>query len=231
MAVFVVSIDGTDFSGKSTIANLIVEYLRPIIRASGAEIKKTELPSSLITGSFTKILRNSADEVSQKVFALAYALDHLHHYERFLKPLEKSDKKYVIIQERSLLTTLIYQGLIGTVDFNWLRAINKFDANIPHLTLILKVSEEELMKRKSIENNFRGADKFEHTDFLKKEINAYYNLPKNLEKEFHVKYVEVDNEEAYSVAQRCAHIIATEIEKFYGSLARNTLKEFQNKKK
>ena len=97
MPVFVVSIDGTDFSGKSTVSNLIVEYLRPVLRGRKIEIKKTELPSTLITGHFTKVLRNSSDKISQKVFALTYALDHLHHYESFIKPLEKSDKQYVVI--------------------------------------------------------------------------------------------------------------------------------------
>lgn len=230
MPAFVVSIDGTDFSGKTTVANLIIEYLRPILRNSDVSVKKTELPSSLITGSFTKILRNSADEVSQKVFALAYALDHLHHYESFIRPLEKSDRMHVVIQERSLLTTLLYQGIIGTVDFKWLRTINSFDLNIPHLTLILKVPGEEILKRKAIENSSRGFDKFENVDFLKKELKTYYNLPKNLETEFHVKYVDIDNEEARSIAQRCAHIIAAEVEKFY-KLNVSNLKKFQKQKK
>jgi dTMP kinase len=214
MPVFVVSIDGPDFSGKTTISNLVLEYLRPVLKNNGIEIKKTELPSTMITGYITKILRNSADNVSQEVFSLAYAIDHLYHYEKFIKPLEKSDKKFVVIQERSLLTTLIYQGLIGKVDLNWIRNINKFDKNIPNLTIILKVLEEELMKRKFAESISREADKFEDIEFLKKEINVYYNLPKNLEKEFNVKYVEA-NEEANLVARKCAKLIEDEVKKFY----------------
>lgn len=230
MPAFVVSIDGTDFSGKSTIASLIVEYLRPMLRGADIQIKRTALPSDLITGAFTKILRNSSDNVSQKVFSLAYALDHLHHYENFMKPLQDSGGKSVVIQERSVLTTLIYQGLIGTTNLNWLRTLNMYNGNTPNLTLIMRVPEEEIMKRKSIQNNTRGFDKFEAVEFLKKEIGVYYNLPKELEKEFHVRYVDVDNEEAYSIAQRCAHIIATEVEKFHGSLSAGTLRKFSTKK-
>ena len=96
---------------------------------------------------------------------------------------------------------------------------------------MLKVPEEEILRRKSIENNFRAFDKFEANDFLKKELKVYYNLPKNLETKFHVKYIDVDNEEAYSVAQRCAHIVAVEVDKFYVDLGKSSLKSFQVDKK
>ena len=123
MSVFVVSIDGPDFSGKTTIANLVVELLRQMNKGKKIQFRRTIVPSGFITGSFTSILRSSVDKVPPQVFALAYAADHLFHFNHSIKPLEKHKDAFVIIQERSLLTTYIYQGLLGKVDFEWIKEI------------------------------------------------------------------------------------------------------------
>ena len=131
----IVAIEGPDFCGKSTIANLLVETLRR--NDKNTLFKRTEIPSTLTTGFFTKVLRNSADSVSSEVFVLAYAADHLHHYQTVIKPLKESQERYVVIQERSLLTYYLYQGMIGNIETKWLKEINKFNKNIPDLTIVL----------------------------------------------------------------------------------------------
>jgi len=206
MPALVVSIDGPDFSGKSTIANLLVELLRR--NNKDVVFKRTEVPSILSTGFFTKILRNSADNVSSNVFALTYAADHLHHYETVIKPLKESKERFVIIQERSLLSTYIYQNLIGKTDLNWLKSINKFDKNIPDLTLILKVLANEIIKRGQLEK--RDHDKFETPEHLEEELKVYYNLPNELVNEFHVEYIDA-GDDPEGVAERCAKRIQKEI--------------------
>jgi thymidylate kinase len=208
MPALVFSIDGPDFTGKTTIANLLVEVLRERFHDKDVLFKRTELPSNLIPGTFTKILRNSSDKVSSNSFALSYALDHLHHFESYIKPLKDSKQKVVVIQERSLLSTFIYQGIVGDVNFEWLKEINKFDKNFQDATLILKVDSEELMKRKNVEK--RGFDKFEVEEHLKKIIEVYYNLPANLKKQFNVEYVEA-NDNPMSIAKRCADLIEKKI--------------------
>jgi len=208
MPALVFNIDGPDFTGKTTIANLLVEVLRERFHDKDVLFKRTELPSNLLTGIFTKILRNSTDKVSSKSFALSYALDHLHHFENYIKPMKESKQKIVIIQERSLLSTWIYQGIVGDVNFDWLKEINKFDKNIPDMTLILKVDSKELMKRKGMEK--RDFDKFEVEEHMKKIIEVYYNLPENLKKQFNVVYVEA-NDNPMSIAKRCADLIEKEI--------------------
>ncbi len=207
MPALVISVDGSDFSGKSTIANLLVETLRKTNK--NIIFKRTEVPSTLSTGFFTKILRNSADDVSSNVFALAYAADHLHHYETVIKPLKESNENFVVIQERSLLSTYIYQSLIGKTDLEWVRNINKFDKDIPDLTLILKVLTNEIMKRSQLEK--RNHDKFETPEHLEEELKIYYNLPEDLVKEFNVEYIDA-NDTPEDIAERCAKRILKEIE-------------------
>jgi dTMP kinase len=211
MPALIVSIEGTDFSGKTTIANLLIEILREKNRDRKIIFKRTEVPSNLISGSFTKILRNSADKISSNVFALCYALDHLHHFEKEIVPLKESKEFYVVIQERSLLSTYIYQGIIGDVDFNWLKEINKYDKNFPDLALILKIDIEELLKRKVVEN--KQFDKFETKEHVEKQTNIYYNIPKDLAKTFNVEYVDA-NGAPIEVANRCAIRIQKEIDRF-----------------
>ncbi|MBI2547279.1 MAG: hypothetical protein HYW23_02425 [Candidatus Aenigmarchaeota archaeon] len=207
MPAIVISIDGPDFSGKSTIANLLVE----VLRKSNKNIifKRTELPSILTTGAFTKILRNSMDHVSSEVFALAYAADHVHHYETVIKPVKESKENFAVIQERSLLSTYIYQSLIGKTDLKWLREINRFDKNVPDLTLVLKVPAEEIHKRSQLEK--RGFDKFETTEHLDKELSVYYNLPQDMVEEFNVEYIDAGGD-AENVARACAERIQKEIQ-------------------
>lgn len=206
--LFVCSIDGPDFCGKTTIANLVVEELRR--HFPERLIKKTHLPSDLITGAFTKILRNSADTVSDEVFALAYAADHLHHDRVFVDKLRKHDGNAILVQERSLLTTLIYHGIIGNVDMKWVRAINRYDTNIPDMQIILKVDIEELLKRKRVEQ--RDFDRFETEAHLKRQTDAYYNLPKGLRNEFNVTLLEA-NGSPEEVAAGCAGLIRQKLTK------------------
>ncbi len=155
-------------------------------------------------------MRNSADDVSSNVFALAYALDHLHHHETVIEKAVKSDSNIVIVQERSLLSTLIYQGILGDVDLKWLKEINKYDKNYPHLSIILKVDLSELLKRKKLEN--RQFDKFEEEEHLKGQIKIYYNLPQDIASDFHVEYVNA-NESPLEVAKMCAEKVQREIDK------------------
>lgn len=210
MPLLVVSIDGPDFCGKTTIANIVTELLRE--RNRHLKIKRTELPTSFVTGAFTDILRAMKEKAPQEVFALVYAADHLFHYYNSIKPLEEAKEKFVIIQERSLLTTYIYQGVLGKVDPAWIDEINKYNKNLPRLTLILKLPVEELKKRKSLSR--RLYDKFEVSDFIQKQAEIYYNLPKELVEKFHVEYIDANNS-PIEVAKKCAERIQIEIEKFF----------------
>ena len=190
MTVLIASIDGPDLSGKTTVSNLLVELLKREITTNRVIIKKTELPTNnLITGTLTDILRVSKEDISPEEFALAYALDHLHYYKLIIKPLELSPNNYLVVQERSLLTTIVYQGLIGGVNIKWLEEINKYCKAHPDITYILKVPLEELLKRKELES--RGIDIYESKSMLRKQSEIFYNLPLTLIKKFSVKYIDV----------------------------------------
>ncbi len=209
MPVIVISIDGPDFCGKTTVANIVVEALRE--KYKNLDLQRTELPSHFISGAYTQILRSVVEKVPAEVFALAYAADHLFHYINSIKPLEQDKENHVVIQERSLLTTYIYQGILGKVDTKWLDEINKFNRNIPKLTIVLKLPIEVIKQRKSLDRRY--FDKFESDDHVKKQAETFYNLPDELVKKFNVMYVDA-NTDVNTVAKRCLELIEKEIDKF-----------------
>ena len=190
MTAFIISIDGPDFSGKSTTAALLIEELKKGV--DGVRVKHTQLPSTLVTGAFPKILRAVSEEVSGEVFSLAYGLDHLYHNQTVIDPLVKSSKKYLVVQERSLLSTMLYQGLVLGTDLEWMKEVNKYMKYLPDMTIITKVDINELLRRKDVEK--RDFDQFESAKFLEKQIKVFDNIPKDLVEKFNVVYIDANRE-------------------------------------
>lgn len=207
MTVFLVSIDGPDLSGKSTVVNLLIEHLR--VLCPDKIIQKTELPSDLITGFFPKSLRNSADKPDAHTLALAYATDHLHHYKTIIEPLEKSDKDYLVVQSRSLLATVVYQSILGEVDLKWMLEINKHDKNIPDLQIVLLLDINEILKRKKFMQ--KDGDIYETTEHIKKQLETYSNLPLELTEKFNIIKYET-NKESAQIAKELAELIKSKVE-------------------
>ena len=189
----IIAVEGPDLIGKTTVVNLLVEKLR-----KKYSVEKTQLPSELITGVLTKIIRNSKDHIPPEVVALIYAADHLYHYERVIK-----NNKKIIVQDRSILSFYVYQGLIQGVDLNWLREIDKYNKNIPDVIFVL-ISDnlDDLLKRKEI----RDFDIFEKKEILEKQIKIWKNLPEFLTKEFNIIYIDA-NRNTYEIVEEIYEIV------------------------
>lgn len=208
MPALIVAIEGPDFAGKSTIANLMVEILRK--NNKNIFFKRTSAPSHLITGVFSRILTNSNSSISSEVFSLAFAADFLHKYETIIKPLKEAKENYVVIEDRCILSTIIYQSLIGKADIEWVREINKFTKYKPDMTLVLKLNIDEILKRSALEK--KDFDKFETKKHLEDEVIIYNNLTSELVKEFKIQYVDA-NKDPDRIAKECSDIIQKEIER------------------
>jgi dTMP kinase len=191
-----VSLEGPDFSGKTTLANALVAKLR----RKGLRVEKTETPSKMVTGIFTGLLRNSKDKIDPRVYALVYAADHLHHY---LSTKDTYDADAIVL-ERSVLSYFVYQGLVLGVDTEWLKELNKFNGTVPDLTVIVKVPVEELIRRSRVRKGLK--DVFEKEEFLKKVAKAFYNLPDWLVKKYNVVYMDYDPDTA-KLAEKVAAMI------------------------
>jgi len=209
MSVFIASIDGPDFTGKTTISALLIEELRSYFKGE-VIIKHSILPSDMVTGAFTKMLRSMKEEVSPEVFSLAYGLDHLHHNRTIIKPLVKDDREHIMILERSLLTTMIYQAQMQGADVDWIWEINKYVKYIPDISIILNVTFDELLKRKEIEK--RHFDAFESDEALKKQVEIYSNIPDDLKKKFNVYNINCVGGDIDKIVKRASYQIIRHFE-------------------
>ena len=198
MSVFIVSVDGPDLSGKTTTSTLLVDALRK--EFPECAIKHSVLPSSMVTGAFTMMLRSLKEDVSAEVFALAYALDHLHHNKIIVKPLVEDSRDYILVLERSLLTTLIYQSQMLGADLKWMEEVNKYVKYLPNLSIILRLEKEELLKRKEVEK--KQFDKFETDEMIEKQIHLYADIPEELKQKYNVQYVDVNGQGVQGVVQK-----------------------------
>ena len=173
----IVSLEGPDFSGKSTLASTLV----PRLRSEGLTVEKSALPTDMITGIFTSLLRNSKDAVDPRVFAMVQAADHLHHYvsTRDL-PVD------ILLLERSALSLYVYQGMVMGVDTDWLEQLNRHNGTVPDLTAVVKVPPDELVRRAKLRAGLE--DSFEKEDFVREVAAHYYDLPDRLAERFNVEY-------------------------------------------
>ncbi len=190
-----ISLEGPDFSGKTTLATALVSKLR----GKGLRVERMELPSRLVTGIFTELLRNSKDRVDPRVYALVYAADHLHHYLS-----TKGVEADVVVLERGVVSYFVYQGLVLGVDVEWLKELNRFNGTVPDLTVIVKVPVEELIRRSRIRAGMKDA--FEREGFLKKVAKTYYDLPRWLVEDYNVVYLDHDPD-TERLAGRVAELI------------------------
>lgn len=177
----IISIEGPDFSGKSTLASALVGKLRE----GGKQVEHMVLPSRMITGIFTELLRNSKDKIDPRVYALVYAADHLHHHLSI-----KDMKADVAVLERGVVSFFVYQHLILGVDRKWMDEINRFNGTVPDLTIVVKVPVDELIERSRKRAGLKDA--FEKEKFIREVAEAFYNLPDWLVKKYNVKYLEHD---------------------------------------
>ena len=179
----IISLEGPDFSGKSTLSTALVMKFRE----EGKRVERMELPSRLVTGIFTELLRNSKDKIDPRVFALVYSADHLHHH-LTTRSMNGSD---LIILERSVISLYVYQSMVLGVDEDWIKELNKFNNTVPDLTVIVKIPADELIRRSKIRVGLE--DLFEKEDFMRQVIDKYYNLPEWIVKKYNVKYLEWEN--------------------------------------
>ena len=191
----IVSIEGPDFSGKSTLANALVGRFRK----DGQKVEKTRVPTLMITGIFTSLLRNSKDKVNPKVFALTQAADHLHHYFT-----TKDMDVDVMVFERSAVSLFVYQGWFLGADIEWIKELNKYNKTVPDLTVIVKVPVEELIKRSRTRRSLE--DSFEKEEVIRKVAKIYYDLPEWIVKKYNVRYLEHDAD-TERLAERIAKMV------------------------
>lgn len=172
--IFIV-LEGPDGSGKSTMAKKIGEYFSQ----QGREIEFTREPGGTKISEEIRelILDNNNTEMNYRTEALLYAAARAQLVTEKIIPWLEQGK--IVISERFVYSSLVYQGIGRGLGVEEIKNINNFaTANLsPDMVLLLDVNPEKGLKRKL---NIDGGDRLENESisFHKQVYDGYKQLAK-----------------------------------------------------
>lgn len=173
---FFVAFEGPDGCGKSTISNLVYEKLRE----EGYSVIKSREPGGTPISEKIRniILDNENVAMHPRTEALLYAAGRAQHVEEKIKPALKEGK--VVLVERYILSSLIYQGIGRGLGAYEVFRVNQFATqNLePDLTIILNPNKVTVSRKEK-----EGLDRLENAgvEFHTKVLNAYIEYGKTHE--------------------------------------------------
>lgn len=174
MAGKFIVLEGSDGSGKSTLALKIGDYYKE----KGFNIEFTREPGGTLISEKIRelILDRSSTEMDYRTEALLYAAARAQLVTQKIIPWLKEGK--IVICERYVYSSLVYQGLGRGLGIDEIKKINDFaTAGIkPDLAILLNVDPEIGLKRKI---NIDGGDRLENENisFHKSVYEGYKKLP------------------------------------------------------
>lgn len=173
---FFVAFEGPDGCGKSTISNLIYEKF---IEEGYPVIKSREPGGTPISEKIRDIiLDNDNVAMHPRTEALLYAAGRAQHVEEKIKPALKEGK--IVLVERYILSSLIYQGIGRDLGVEEVFKVNQFATqNLePDLTIILNPKKVTVSRKEK-----EGLDRLENAgvEFHTKVLNAYIEYGKTHE--------------------------------------------------
>lgn len=139
------SIDGGDGCGKSTQMTLLADWLRE----SGREVFTCRDPGSTKLGeSIRGILLHRHDmRISRESEMLLFMAARAQMMQEMILPaLEKGQ---IVITDRFLLSTIVYQGYAGGLSIEAIEQVGQIATagRLPDMTFVLDISFEEAEKR------------------------------------------------------------------------------------
>lgn len=160
---FLISFEGVDKSGKSSQIDKLKQYLLNKGRNVETFGCLHGLPSVDLIGNI--ILNKKVDKIDAITELLLYQAARRELIVNFIKPALETNK--IIILDRYIESTLVYQGILRNINFADIDYLNKLttDNIVPNVTFLLKVSKKNYIER--MQNT-------EITELDKIEIDAMY---------------------------------------------------------
>lgn len=193
--------EGPDGSGKTTVLEKVYKKLLK----DGYEVYKFREPGGTEISEKIRqiILDNDNVKMSDKCEALLYASSRAQLVDEKLRPLLK--KGSLILCDRYVLSSMLYQGIGRNLGINEIKAINDFAIGdvSADLTLFLNIDYKTALDRKR--KNF-VSDRLENEDysFHKKTYDGYIRLSKMYEDDI----ISIDaNKDVDTVVNSCLEII------------------------
>lgn len=165
-----ITFEGGEGTGKTTQINILKKYLED----QGLEVVITREPGGVVSAENIRavIFDNEIDPITE---TMLYAAARREHYIKKIKPALDAGK--IVICDRFIDSSIVYQGIVRGVGVDLVENINKYAINNvePDLTIFFDLDPETGLKRVSLRNEQMNRFDKESLDFHLK-VRKGYNL-------------------------------------------------------
>lgn len=136
---FFITFEGGEGSGKTTL----IEGLKAKLEQNGYKVKCTREPGGVVIAEKIRdiILDNANLGMESETEALLYAASRVEHLKKVVIP--HLEDNYVVLCDRYLDSSLVYQGMTRGLGAKFILDINNFASrHMPELTFFLDVKPE-----------------------------------------------------------------------------------------
>lgn len=191
-----ITFEGIDFSGKTTQAKLLHQFLR---KHGFKSILLREPGATHISEKIRDIL---LDPVHDEMFPLTEFLLFSASRAQLVNEIIKNKLKegFIVICDRYFDSSTSYQGYAGNLDINKVHLVNDF-ATLglkPDITFFVKLSPQKAMQRAVSVN--KNLDRIEN-----KKLNYYRKVSRGfneLTKKFHKRFVIIDGDKSVDIIHK-----------------------------
>lgn len=167
MSGFYLALEGVEGAGKSTVSDLLADRLR----ASGRVVVQVREPGGTELGEEIRRLLLHAGKVAPWAEAALFAASRAQLVTEVVRPaLQRGE---VVISDRSLYSSLAYQGHARRLGVEAVRVLNHavLEGTLPHLVVVIDVPPEVGLSRQQETDRIGGTG----LDF-QREVAAGYRL-------------------------------------------------------
>jgi len=171
---YLISIEGIDGSGKSSLAKALAEHLGK----KGMSVLLTKEPGGTNLGQALRyLLQTQKKDVCAKAEFLMFAADRAQHFEELIIPALKQGS--IIIADRMADSSVAYQGYGRKIGATMISSINEWAMQgiRPDLTLYLRINPEQALARVQARNDKAvWSIEQERYDFWQRVIKGYEEI-------------------------------------------------------
>ena len=193
-----ITFEGNDGSGKSSV----IAKAKQILEEAGYTVTLTREPggSTIAEKIRTLILDPKNLGMDDRTEALLYAASRREHLIKTVLPA--LEKGHIVLCDRFLDSSLVYQGLARNIGIEEIYNLNMFavEGKLPDLTLFVQVRPEVGLSRISLDNRELDRLELEGLSFQEKVYRGYQYLAQQFPQRIKVINGECSKEEVCNQA-------------------------------
>lgn len=166
-------IEGPDGSGKTTVTKSLLEHYEKL----GIKIIHTREPGGTQIGERIRelLLDPIFQEMDPKAEALLYAASRAQHVEEKIRPA--IEEGYLVLCERYIFSSLVYQGLSRELGVDNILKINNFATLDFEPDMVIYLDPKDQMTRDRITD--RPLDRLEQEEDFGRKVQTNYRILAN----------------------------------------------------